>query len=86
MKVKVKVGDSGGVWPWAVFSPVDKFWDIPHFGMFSLRMGWIGLELHMSMGLMSSGHIENEIASPKKEPEMKGVRDFGEWCSLFTSC
>jgi hypothetical protein len=49
-------------------------------------MGWIGFELHMSIALMSSGHRENEIASPKKEAEMKGVRDFGEWCSLFTSC
>jgi hypothetical protein len=84
--MKVKVGDSGGVWPRAVFGPIDKFGDIPHFGMINLGMGWTGLELHMSIGLISSGHRENEIASRKKEAEMKGVRDFGEWCSLFTSC
>lgn len=28
-EMKVKVDDSGGVWPRAVFGPIDKFGDVP---------------------------------------------------------
>jgi hypothetical protein len=96
MKVLARARGSGGVWPRAVFGPVDKFGIFtPPWFMISLDSCRVRLAYECSVDVLGTCRKGTRLMQTKKNKKkkqknlkwagMEEVGDFGN-CGLFTSC